>query len=53
MFSHKEFSFLSLDLCCIAQSIQQNSFKRTTLMSLYVRLEQKVLLKEENMKIYI
>jgi len=50
MLLRKEFSFLSLDLFSFPQSIKQNSFKRTTLMALYVHLKQKALLKEENMK---
>lgn len=53
MLPHKEITLLSLDLFSFPQSIKPNSFKRTTLMALYVHLKKKALLKEENMKIYI
>lgn len=55
MLPHKEFSFLFLDLFSFPQSIKLKSFKRTTLVALYVHFKQqkKTLPKEENMKICI
>lgn len=53
MLPRKESSFLSLDLFSFPHSIKQNSFKRPTLMVSYDDINQKALMKEENMRICI